>query len=53
MGVSVSRGPFSWLNVGCWIAYVVSKLLLLAVVVWEVVVCPVRDLRAIDKVSCW
>lgn len=52
LGVSVVRGPFSWLNQACWAGFVASVALTVLLVEWEVVVWPVHDLRAVDKVSC-
>ncbi len=50
LGVSLVQGPFSWLNAGCWAGYVATVALTVALVLWEVVVWPVRELRAVDKV---
>ncbi|EFN51571.1 hypothetical protein CHLNCDRAFT_140060 [Chlorella variabilis] len=49
LGVSLVRGPFSWLNIGCWAGYVATVALTVALVLWEVAVWPVRELRAVDK----
>jgi hypothetical protein len=51
LGVSVVRGPFSWLNQACWAGFVASVALTVLLVEWEVVVWPVHDLRAVDMVS--
>ncbi|PSC74385.1 P-loop containing nucleoside triphosphate hydrolase isoform B [Micractinium conductrix] len=48
-GASVAWGPFTWANQACWLAFVATSLLTVLLVEWEVVVWPVRDLRAVDK----
>ncbi|KAL4421765.1 hypothetical protein ABPG77_009748 [Micractinium sp. CCAP 211/92] len=49
VGTSVAWGPFTWANQACWLVLVGSSLLSVLLVEWEVVVWPVRDLRAVDK----
>ncbi|KAL4431463.1 hypothetical protein ABPG75_006719 [Micractinium tetrahymenae] len=49
VGASVAWGPFTWANQACWLVLAGSSLLTVLLVEWEVVVWPVRDLRAVDK----
>lgn len=50
MGGSIVKGPFTWVNQGCWLGYFLSVVATVLLVSWDVVVWPVRDLSRLNKV---
>lgn len=50
LGGSIVKGPFSWVNQGCWLGYFASVVGTVALVSWEVVIWPVHDVSVLQKV---
>lgn len=50
LGAGLARGPFSWLNQGCWLAYAATVAITVVVITWELVLVPAAELRKADRV---